>query len=103
MPKKSIKINQNLKLMKVKDLKALFESLNIDEDSIRGSGKNGKLLKEDYIVAIEDHQAKKGTKTSIDKPEPPKKTKRESPKKVVNKSPSKIKLSPAKGKRVISG
>ncbi len=56
------------------DLQKLAEKYNL---SIEGTGKNGRVLKNDYILAIEDYESKNSKKNKIKIPSPKKK---ESPK-----------------------
>lgn len=96
---KSITINENLSKMTIDKLKDLIEKFGISEEEVGKSGKNGKSLKQDYITAIEDHQARKSKKESIkvSSPKPPK-NKKNTPSPKKTNSPGKS----SRGKRVKS-
>ncbi len=99
---KSITINENLSKMTVDKLKDLIEKFGISEEDIGKSGKNGKSLKQDYITAIEDHQARKSKKESIKVPSPKLPKNKKSPQKTPSPKKTKLPKKSPTGKRVKS-
>lgn len=72
--KATIKVEENLEKMTVAALKALVLREKIDVPLV-GSGKNGRLLKKDLVMAIVDHRARSSGKKEIKVPKPEKLTK----------------------------
>jgi hypothetical protein len=106
-------ITENLEKLSLSDLNDIAEKYGIDKKDIQGSGKSGRVLKSDIVLAIRDHEARlhDGKPLKIKTAEKKKKTspKKKSPKKTSpkKKSPKKkpsitVVSSPENGKRIVS-
>lgn len=99
----SMTITENLEKLSLSDLNDIAEKYNIDKKDMQGSGKSGRVLKSDIVLAIRDHEARShdGKPLKIKTAEKKKKT---SPKKTSPKKKPSITVvsSPENGKRIVS-